>query len=106
MGCEDKLRALATTNGCTQAADASWQSAGVDDPYVENADGSDIAELISFGDCPGGDVLGYRFADAAHVVSYKKNFDPKVSAYEMVWAFLHGRRKQGGVTGPAPQCQP
>ena len=69
------------------------------------ADGSNHAEVLAFGDCPGGDVLGYRFRDEAHVVSYKEHYDPKVSAYEMVWRFLEGRRKDdAGVVGPAPGC--
>lgn len=104
QGCEDSLRSMAQTNGCDRAEEASWRNVEPGDPYVPDADGSAAAQLISFGQCPGGDVLGYRFADEGHVVSYKENFDPKVSAYGMVWSFLQGRRKQGGVTGPAPQC--
>jgi dienelactone hydrolase len=104
QGCEDSLRALAQVNGCTQAADATWANASPEDPYVEGADGSHHAQVLGFGSCQGGDVLGYRFADEGHVVSYKQHYDPKVSAYAMIWAFLQGRRKQGGVYGPAPQC--
>jgi dienelactone hydrolase len=91
-GCEDNLRALAQTNGCSDL-NGTWRNVTPSDPYTSSGDSSDNAQKITFGDCPGGDVVGYRFADEAHVVSYKKHYDPKISAYDLVWTFLQGRTK-------------
>lgn len=91
-GCEDQLRTLALTNGCTDP-NGAWRNVAASDPYMVGGDGSDNAQKMTFGDCPGGDVVGYRFADEAHVVSYKKHYDPKVSGYDLIWTFLQGRTK-------------
>lgn len=104
-GCFDKLQALARTNGCAQAETADWCNVGEDDGYMSGGDGSANAQKVTFGACPRGDVVGYRFAEEKHVVSYKKHFDPKVRAYTLVWNFLQGRRKgDGGTTGDGGSC--
>jgi hypothetical protein len=100
QGCEDSLRRLATINGCSLAEQASWCAPGPSDPLLSVAPGdASVVEKISFGECPGGDVIGYRFHDEAHVVSYRAHFDPRVRAYDLVWDFLQGRTKKNA--GPA-----
>lgn len=103
-GCEDALRAHAMRNGCSQP-DAPWCNVPAGDDYLPSADGSDSAVKLSFGQCPGGDVVGYRFKDEEHVLSYDEHFDPRVRAYDVVWAFLQGRTKSdGGTTGGGSRC--
>lgn len=91
-GCLDRLQQLAATNGCA-APTAGWCPVAPTDRWVSGATGSAVAEKVTFGDCPGGDVVGYRFQDEGHVVSYGEHFDPKVRAYDLVWEFLRGRTK-------------
>ena len=105
-GCEESLRALAATNTCSDLR-ATWCPARPGDEHVPGAPGqAKVLEKLSFGDCPGGDVVGYRFGDEGHTVSYKKNFDPKVRAYDMIWDFLQGRTKGGeSRRGSESACQ-
>ncbi len=93
--CEAGLRERAAVNGCS-ALDATWQPLPADHPYVENGDGSDDAEVLDFGSCAWGQVVGVRGRDEEHVVSFKKRFDPKISGYDSVWNFPQGKRKNGG----------
>ena len=106
QGCEEALRRLAKTNGCAEPQ-APWCAAKPGDEYVAAAPGdASLVEKLSFGACPGGDVVGYRFGDEGHTVSYKKHFDPKVRAYDMVWDFLKGRTKNdGGRRGSESACR-
>ena len=106
QGCADSLLRFAKANGCSDLG-ASWCAVPPGDEHVAAAPGkASVAEKISFGTCPGGDVVGYRFGGEGHVVSYKKNFDPKVRAYDMVWEFLQGRTKgDGGKEGSESACK-
>ena len=72
----------------------TWCSARSRDPFVSRATGSDEVKKITFGTCPRGDVVGYRFKDEAHTPSLKKQFDPKVSGSELL--LEHARRTNGG----------
>lgn len=103
QGCEERLRALASTSGCD--APSGWQNVGEQDPYVSGGDGSDIAQRLGFEGCQRGAALGYRFKDEAHVLSFKKNFDPRVRALEITWRFLQGRLKRGGSQALEPVCR-
>lgn len=93
--CEAGLRARAAVNGCS-ALDATWQPLPADHAYVKNGDGSANAEILDFGACAWGEVLGVRGRDEEHVLSFKTHFDPKISGYDAVWNFLQGKRKSGG----------
>jgi poly(3-hydroxybutyrate) depolymerase len=90
--CEAGLRKRASVNGCSKL-DATWQPVAKDDAFAQNADGSAHAEKLDFGECAGGAVIGYRFADEGHVVSAKTHFDPKISGYDTIWRFLQGKTK-------------
>ena len=52
-----------------------------------------LAQKVSLGTCPGGDVVGYRFADEGHVPTFKANLEPRANAYDMAWDFLKTKRK-------------
>ena len=90
--CEAGLRQRALVNGCSDP-DAKWTPVPPDHPIVVGGDGSNNAELLDFGACAWGDVLGVRGRDEDHVVSFKQHFDPKISGYDAVWQFLRGKRK-------------
>jgi poly(3-hydroxybutyrate) depolymerase len=89
-GCEKALRLMAADHGCTAAP--AWANVAPNDPLLPGK-GSDVATKLDFGECSGGAVAGYRFRDEGHVLSFKKHFEPKVSAIEMTWRFLQGKRK-------------
>ncbi len=91
-GCEARLRQRATVNRCARL-DAAWTPVAPDDAWVADAPGTAVAEKLDFRPCPDGDVVGYRFADEGHVVSYRTHFDPRIRAYDLVWAFLQGKTK-------------
>jgi poly(3-hydroxybutyrate) depolymerase len=90
--CEAGLRKRAAVNGC-ERPDAAWAPLLPSDPHAANGDGSSNAEVLDFGACKHGDVRGYRGKGEGHVVSFKKNFDPKISGYDTVWSFLQGKTK-------------
>lgn len=92
--CEAGLRERAAVNACSDL-DATWQPLPADHPYVKNGDGSDNAEVLDFGSCAWGQVMGVRGRDEEHVTSFKKHFDPKISGYESTWNFLQSKRKNG-----------
>ncbi len=102
---EEALRRLATVNGCSQTT-GTWCSVQSGDKYVPRADGSDKVQKITFGECSGGDVVGYRFKDEAHTPSFKKYFDPKVSGFLLAMDYVRGRTKDGsGVRGNGGECR-
>lgn len=90
--CEAGLRLRAAVNGCSDL-DAKWSPLPANHPIVVGGDGSNNAELLDFGTCARGQVLGVRGRDEDHVVSFKQHFDPKISGYDAVWNFLRGKRK-------------
>ncbi len=90
-GCEENLREWARDNGC-QDPDRAWQNVTEDD-LMSGGDGSDIVQKLDFTSCSNGRVIGYRFRDEEHTLSFKKHFDPKVSALEMARQFLTDKRK-------------
>lgn len=93
--CEAGLRERAYVNGCSDPAAVAWAPLAADDPYAKNGDGSNNAEVLRFSGCAFGEVVGYRGQGEGHVVSFKENFDPKISGYDTVWNFLQGKRKRG-----------
>lgn len=90
--CEEGLRERAAVNEC-EDLDATWQPVRPGDPYAKNGDGSANAERLHFGECKKGEVVGYRGAGEGHVLSFKKNFDPKISGYDTAWNFIRGKMK-------------
>lgn len=95
--------ALAKINGCDQLQ-ADWRNVSSDDPLMPGGDGTDIASKLTFGQCPRGDVLAYRFKDEGHVLDYTKHFNPKVRAIYMAWDFFQGRMREGGLQGQGSAC--
>jgi len=101
---EEALRRLAVVNGCSRTT-GTWCSVQSGDKYVPRADGSDKVQKITFGECTGGDVVGYRFKDEAHTTSFKTHFDPKVSGFMLAMEYVSGRTKDGtGTRGNGGDC--
>mmetsp|Transcript_11854 Transcript_11854/g.36086 ORF Transcript_11854/g.36086 Transcript_11854/m.36086 type:complete len:338 (+) Transcript_11854:93-1106(+) len=98
--CEKGLRAFAALNGCDHP-DAKWCNVDQDDIYLTapKGDGSSKLRKLSFGQCAGGDVVGYVFADEGHELSYNANWDPAIKSYNIQYNYFLKRAKQGGETG-------
>jgi hypothetical protein len=90
-GCEESLRFMAQDNACS--GNAQWANVTADDALMSGGNGSAIATKLDFGECANGAVAGYRFRDEGHVLSFKKNFDPKVSGLQMAFEFLKDKSK-------------
>jgi hypothetical protein len=103
-GCKEKLDQIAETNGC-DVAGAEWTNVTEGDNYMRGGNGTDIAQRLAYAGCTRGSVVSYRFKDEEHVLSFKKHFDPRVRAYEMIWTFLQGRTKTGGSSDTEPVCR-
>jgi hypothetical protein len=88
-GGEASLRNRALVAGCTRV-DAPWTGVPSSDPFVVGQDGScGVVKKLSFGDCPGGDVVGYEFINWAHDSRYPGNrFE------DVAWRFFQGRSKR------------
>lgn len=94
---------LAGKHGCSNAT-LSWTSVAADDPLMVG-NGTDAAEKATFGDCPGGDVIAYRFKDHGHDLKFDKHFDPAVRALNIAWNFFQGRTTdESSFTGSGAGC--
>jgi hypothetical protein len=58
----------------------AWRNVAAGDPLMAGGNGTDVAQRLTFGACPGGDVVAYRFKDEGHVADFEKHFNPRVRA--------------------------
>jgi hypothetical protein len=97
-------RPLAAIAGCADQQ-AAWRNVGADDPLMAGGNGTDIAQKLTFGACPGGDVVAYRFKDEGHVADFEKHFNPRVRAVNIAWDFFQGRTRDARtITGTGSAC--
>lgn len=88
-GGEHTLRNRAFVSGCTEQTNL-WRGVASDDAYVLGEDGScAVVKKLSFGTCPGGDVVGYEFSNWPHDSRYPGN-----QFEDIAWRFFQGRRKR------------
>ena len=95
-GCQDKLDTLAKSNNCSETAPV-WKkiaSPENDEFPIVPKEGRDTVSIRNYGTCQDGDVVGLVFAGEGHVLSYKKNFSPKIRPYDYAFLWLQGKVKK------------